>query len=266
MRIRWQLLTLSLVEAASTVSLSGCDFEAQLFASLQCMAGDEESCKAVFLDDSDFDGLVDSIDNCQSVSNPDQKDLNHNGIGDACEGSASPTPTSPVAPSLATIALRHGAKRARVRFTIAKASSGGVTSSGGTYSGSASTASGSFRGPRNSSGLPPAGPLRGTWRAALSFKLDSHAHTGSTKGLVVLKIKGRGKLCLSFSTRYGVRKGALTVKGRFHSAGGTRAASHVIASGRYADKHVRGQTWSMNLTGRVRSGKAKIMSAACRAV
>jgi len=36
-------------------------------------------------DDTDHDGIVNYLDNCQNVANPDQKDLNHNGIGDACE-------------------------------------------------------------------------------------------------------------------------------------------------------------------------------------
>ena len=39
------------------------------------------------LSDSDCDGYVDSADNCPNVSNPDQEDLNGNGIGDICESS-----------------------------------------------------------------------------------------------------------------------------------------------------------------------------------
>ena len=35
--------------------------------------------------DIDGDGYYDLSDNCKYVSNPDQKDTNHNGIGDACE-------------------------------------------------------------------------------------------------------------------------------------------------------------------------------------
>ncbi|MCS7092637.1 MAG: thrombospondin type 3 repeat-containing protein [Patescibacteria group bacterium] len=35
--------------------------------------------------DADGDGIVDSGDNCPSANNPDQKDLNMNGKGDACE-------------------------------------------------------------------------------------------------------------------------------------------------------------------------------------
>lgn len=35
--------------------------------------------------DGDNDGVPDAIDNCPLVANPDQADLNHNGIGDACE-------------------------------------------------------------------------------------------------------------------------------------------------------------------------------------
>ncbi|MEF3692093.1 MAG: thrombospondin type 3 repeat-containing protein [Candidatus Moraniibacteriota bacterium] len=35
--------------------------------------------------DSDGDGVVDEMDNCVSVKNSDQADLNHNGRGDACD-------------------------------------------------------------------------------------------------------------------------------------------------------------------------------------
>ena len=35
--------------------------------------------------DSDGDGIVDSNDNCPNVSNPQQSDVNNNGIGDACD-------------------------------------------------------------------------------------------------------------------------------------------------------------------------------------
>lgn len=37
------------------------------------------------ISDSDSDGVPDDADNCPSVSNPDQKDSNLDGIGDACE-------------------------------------------------------------------------------------------------------------------------------------------------------------------------------------
>jgi hypothetical protein len=40
--------------------------------------------------DSDGDGICDNKDNCPSVSNPDQKDSNGNGIGDACDGPCAP--------------------------------------------------------------------------------------------------------------------------------------------------------------------------------
>lgn len=35
--------------------------------------------------DTDGDGICDNVDNCPAVPNPDQKDSNGNGIGDACE-------------------------------------------------------------------------------------------------------------------------------------------------------------------------------------
>jgi uncharacterized repeat protein (TIGR03803 family) len=39
---------------------------------------------AVFLNDTDGDGIPDATDNCPTVSNPDQADSNHDGVGDAC--------------------------------------------------------------------------------------------------------------------------------------------------------------------------------------
>jgi hypothetical protein len=38
-----------------------------------------------FIDDSDGDGVPDSLDNCPSIANPTQTDTDDNGLGDACE-------------------------------------------------------------------------------------------------------------------------------------------------------------------------------------
>ena len=36
--------------------------------------------------DSDGDGIADNVDNCIFVPNPDQRDTNGNGVGNACDG------------------------------------------------------------------------------------------------------------------------------------------------------------------------------------
>ena len=43
-------------------------------------------------DDRDGDHVVDSLDNCPDTFNPDQSDINNNGIGDACDGCVATTP------------------------------------------------------------------------------------------------------------------------------------------------------------------------------
>jgi hypothetical protein len=35
--------------------------------------------------DTESDGIVDNVDNCPSLVNVDQLDLNRNGVGDVCE-------------------------------------------------------------------------------------------------------------------------------------------------------------------------------------
>jgi hypothetical protein len=38
-----------------------------------------------FIDDSDRDGIIDALDNCPSAPNPDQRDLDGDGLGDLCD-------------------------------------------------------------------------------------------------------------------------------------------------------------------------------------
>ena len=43
-------------------------------------------CNGICINDNDFDGICNEIDNCPLVYNPDQEDLNNDGIGDVCDG------------------------------------------------------------------------------------------------------------------------------------------------------------------------------------
>jgi hypothetical protein len=60
-----------------------------LFAAAGCTApatgGDPSALSGAPDSDQDSDGIPDSADNCPTVPNTDQRDSNHNGIGDACE-------------------------------------------------------------------------------------------------------------------------------------------------------------------------------------
>jgi hypothetical protein len=40
-----------------------------------------------YSEDFDEDGILNEMDNCRYLSNPEQKDINYNDIGDACEDS-----------------------------------------------------------------------------------------------------------------------------------------------------------------------------------
>ena len=46
--------------------------------------------------DTDGDGINDDRDNCPNVSNPDQKDTDQDGVGDACESVPAPCPAEAV--------------------------------------------------------------------------------------------------------------------------------------------------------------------------
>jgi hypothetical protein len=48
--------------------------------------------------DTDKDGIPDFRDNCPKVPNPDQQDIDHNGIGTACEGGRIEVPPPPPPP------------------------------------------------------------------------------------------------------------------------------------------------------------------------
>jgi hypothetical protein len=62
--------------------------------------------------DADRDGVEDGRDNCPTVSNPDQRDANRNGVGDACEPDR-------VAPRVKVEAGRlHRGKRATFHFRV----------------------------------------------------------------------------------------------------------------------------------------------------
>lgn len=64
----------------------GCADDPNKIAPGQCGCGVADS-------DSDADGIVDCIDNCPLDPNSDQRDLDHDGVGDICQGPDAPIPT-----------------------------------------------------------------------------------------------------------------------------------------------------------------------------
>jgi len=56
-------------------------------ASAQCVAA---ACAANGTDDADSDGICDADDNCPATANPEERDLDSDGIGDVCDPSDAP--------------------------------------------------------------------------------------------------------------------------------------------------------------------------------
>jgi hypothetical protein len=52
--------------------------------------------------DTDKDGIPDNVDNCKTTYNPDQKDSNGNGVGDACETTTSTITSTPTVTTTST--------------------------------------------------------------------------------------------------------------------------------------------------------------------
>lgn len=66
-----------------------------LIAACFLLMGQSGPCGSARPLDRDGDGIVDDLDNCVAVNNPDQADADNNGVGDACEGQDGPGQTAP---------------------------------------------------------------------------------------------------------------------------------------------------------------------------
>ncbi|MEW5851248.1 MAG: DUF4215 domain-containing protein [Myxococcota bacterium] len=63
----------------------GCSPGCKPEAGWVCDNGNPSRCTEVPEVDRDGDGVADDVDNCADVANPDQRDTNGNGVGDACD-------------------------------------------------------------------------------------------------------------------------------------------------------------------------------------
>lgn len=59
------------------------------------MDGIGDACDSYVNVDTDKDGIIDNLDNCRTVSNPDQRDTDGDGIGDVCDPTNPPPGTQP---------------------------------------------------------------------------------------------------------------------------------------------------------------------------
>jgi hypothetical protein len=75
------------VRLAVVVALVGCDavFGVKPPGTLDAQPIDGRAIDAPALHDEDHDGVVDMLDNCPNVPNPDQGDLDGDGVGDVCD-------------------------------------------------------------------------------------------------------------------------------------------------------------------------------------
>lgn len=91
MRIRrWVMVALAALTVDDVLEFDGAQTDRQILSSLtdRGIEGPEViEVEPVVTADQDEDGIADPLDNCPADHNPDQEDLDQNGVGDACDPS-----------------------------------------------------------------------------------------------------------------------------------------------------------------------------------
>jgi hypothetical protein len=173
-----------------------------------------------------------------------------------------------IVPGPAAPAAAAPASSFRATFTTTAERGGPPAQRGTRLSAKAIVARGRYRG-RLAGGRRAPMALRsfggGAWRSRLTATFDLRTGKGTARGYAVATARrGRGRVCLKFTTRLTKGPRKIELKGTFRSAGGTGAGARVVANGRFTPSYRANGSFTISGKGRARDGPPRKMAAACR--